>query len=81
MPWRTRPSPGYRTPTKEQSHFGCLLPQPADSRRVHFASNELRMSIDGNFTVSECFGGFGWSLETKKQTEIVLSAANSLNFD
>ena len=26
--------------------------QQADSLRVHFASNELRMSIDGNFTVS-----------------------------
>ena len=54
--------------------------QQPDSLRVHFASNELRMSIDGNFTVSECFAGFGWPLEQKK-TEIVLSAANSLNFD
>ena len=73
-----RPSPdcGYRTPTKEQSHFGCLLPQPnlsqqADSRRVHFASPELRMSMMGTLQSVSA------RLE-QKITEIVLSAINSL---
>ena len=83
-PWPTshqshhsRPSSGHRIPTMEQSHSGCLLPEPwqpqqADCLRVHFASNELRMSIDGNFTLSGWLVLVGRWNKTKKNEKMKL---------